>query len=230
MDNFVILTREGFFATRLSKITDPDAALKSYLSKRIAVVNNLFMGWGAAFSQDGNCITLFKVIPNITMITRWTISEEENGLFMIPTFSSSTNDMAKTMIWNPPDDMHILFSCSTTVGEYTRCSLWAIHTTTKRALRLPLPNLYTDSRICMGDDFFTLIRGKDIVALSECALSYVMNESNWNTDLLPDESRFINVFRWDKDFNQVACPDWPMHCYPVSVPDINAITEVLTHE
>lgn len=99
---------------------------------------------------------------------------------------------------------------------------WLIATSqTNRHYRLPLPNVYSDCKICMGD--FTKTGG----TLAECLHNDLRQffSSNWNADLAPDMESARKMFRF-KPSNEgtetlPVIGNWNNLCGRVSIPELD---------
>jgi len=132
-------------------------------------------------------------------------------------------------VWPIPLSMKLIFAAkvenfNSDTPKATTCYLMAVDTQ-KRFWRLPLPNLYDDLKMCMGQFDGVAHNAQQCFSL---ALSQ-MDQAQWNADLLDidREAGSQHMFRFNPTETGVdPVPfegDWTIHCKKVST----AITELI---
>lgn len=154
--------------------------------------------------------------------------DHENPEECFPVFVPTQDSLLMTRSWTPPDNMRLFlgFVCA---PPRTSAS-WAMEETYLFATspdytgtwRLPLPNVYEDSRVCMGATAPTLCG--TLQGLVESARAH-FDEASWNTDLLhgqaPSASR---LFRFNTNPGapaREATKQWDILCHRVNHPTLN---------
>lgn len=156
-------------------------------------------------------VTLAAVqLPHVDIDTHWKIDGED----LYPVFASSKDTVDRKFRWTPPADMKLTF-CLVASGSWIKSDalLFAKKTGGTGFWRLPLPNTYTDGRLCLGEE--RTIRGN---TLAECLDNAVrrFHEAKWNTDLLSDQSFCKKLFRFSMTGEQRQVPNWEECCFRVN--------------
>jgi hypothetical protein len=126
-------------------------------------------------------------LPSIRLDTLFNATTEG---CIVPTFiaqsSAMNDDINAAPMWTPPQDMRLMFcSCIEINGDglffAPARQQWLIaYDKEKRAYRLPLPNVFDDCSICMGE--YTSW-GDSMIESFSCAYTQ-FKKSSWNADLL----------------------------------------------
>lgn len=88
--------------------------------------------------------------------------------------------------------------------------------------RLPLSNVYTDGRICLGNSW--AYSGPSVQGCLQAALKQ-LTESPWNSDLLPEAAKVRKIFTFDP-VTLASNPiegDWRDGCHRVSRVEMEAL-------
>ncbi len=172
--------------------------------------------WGPAHANMGASDILWSIpIKRIPLKARFRLVNQ----VLVPMFAS-TSDLEMPMMWQAPPEIRLVFVVRTECSdEYATIGgnwLFAFGQN-KNAYRLPLPNLYDDCSICMGEfeqDYDTAL---------QCLTASLeqFNKSQWNSDLMPSTERSQKFFRFkptDESFETlpVDAADWTSLCAKVS--------------
>lgn len=207
--------RDGAYIMRPERIADFEGTLRSHYARERRLVRSAFTFEGkpvdVAVGRTPLCCTrLDRVVINTQFA--------QVGEFMVPVFAPS--GLLMTLEWPVPADMELRFAsvCEQAGGHWKmgECYLFARKTGRPGFLRLPLPNLFDDGRVCMGDLVVGTVRGETV---SECfaAAALSFRTTRWNSDIAPDQGRTRALFRWRPDRSPVPPPaDWERYCYTVS--------------
>ncbi len=105
---------------------------------------------------------------------------------------------------------------ATAVGVEPLPYLVARHQETRRTYLLPIPNLYENAQICLGNVSLSPGTFSALEVLEKGV--HLLQTSTWNTDLIrPVELQTHALFRFDADGNQLPGEgDWTQWCEPVS--------------
>lgn len=225
-----ILKSDGRVYVRPVEITVPgerevflDAAILATLTRGVsAKVRDCFRLPIQSNPQVGLCLYASGVVyasfrlPHIRIKSAIQIIGDRETV--VPAFGNSGPVI--DLVWLPTPDCAPVLTCKceykVSIKAWTCIQpyLWAFDRTNgKSVYHLPLPNLYSDCRICtgLGADGFT--QGEDLAAcLVNAATQF--DQSKWNADLLRDNGDSGNTlellkFKTVKDgFESIPCPDW----------------------
>ncbi len=178
-----------------------------------------------AMSQDntllGVPISGFKLRSHFLAV-----NEPGDTKVLIPQFRSVTNSIDVSCTWEPPQGMHVLFAFKAKQVEMPAPSpkAWTLieaYLFVKPEgppggfFRLPLPNVFADGRLCMGNGI--VFREPTLEKLAKKALAHI-NESPWGTDMMPDQAKMKKLFRFDVSTLKNLPPvgNWVDACVRVS--------------
>lgn len=119
-------------------------------------------------------------LRGVRLNTWWTMVEQQGQPVMVPSFSERES-IERALEWTPPTGcvVYMVVRNSTpyliAIGQHPTKLNW-------RAMRIPLPNIYADARICMGREFAPPSEGSYVQRLRVYLDHFHM--SRWNTDLL----------------------------------------------
>lgn len=109
-----------------------------------------------------------------------------------PVFIPTPDSLPMVRVWTPPENMQLFlgFICEPPAGanalwKLKDTYLFATSPTYTGTWRLPLPNVYEDSRVCMGPTAPTF--NNTLQGLVEAARAH-FDEASWNTDLLHNQA------------------------------------------
>ena len=136
-----------------------------------------------------------------------------------PAGCDSPNPLIR-MDWRVPYEMSLVFisKVGAMVKVEKKCNFLLAFDPEMRCYRLPLPNIFEDGSICMGD--FDSHGTTIIEAHAKCWQQF--KSAQWNTDLYSDDRiaklealiSFKVTKGVDKDeFDQIEVKNWSNHCY-----------------
>ena len=174
-------------ATLQGRVAGFDAIATQYVNNKPIAVPMAFQVddlWIKA-SVLRNRIILSAQLPGLTLNTKFILQ----GGKLLPKFDGAPNAIQATPFWKAPANMKLYFAVHVMLDEgYYRAVnpyLWALHGTVAGHWRLPLPNVYDEMRVCLGDPFFE-IRHKDLPSMWKACYGRFVN-SSWNADLLANK-------------------------------------------
>lgn len=144
--------------------------------------------------RNKDSVRIYGAIKSLPLKTHWVTRTCDTGSFFVPVFDPTVpGSIYLTHHWEVPDGMTIsLVVCGGGDPQYiNRWKVGTAYLVTRVAgvagsWLLPLPNLYSDARMCLakaGMPAQDLPRGA-LVTLWEGVWD-IVKESNWNTDLMP---------------------------------------------
>jgi hypothetical protein len=145
------------------------------------------------------------------------------GDTLVPNFAVSRDTVTMTCDWPCPQTVHLAIAMHLDMGKWTFEEAWLFATRQGQPgfFRMPLGNIYTDARLCMGGRH---PGPKDTPLELWQACAAHVNASPWNADLIPDLARTRQLFRFG--INQQALPlpeNWHEHCIRVSNTTLEAL-------
>lgn len=126
--------------------------------------------------------------------------DQDNWPAMKASFRNTDDSIKKTINWTPPEYMKLFFVSSflelseEPVINYLLCKI------DDELYRPPFPNVYDDSRVCMGYDFEDKWQSDTKIERHQKAYNF-FQETNWNEDLLSDQCQFLLFNSEDKPFH-----------------------------
>jgi hypothetical protein len=159
-------------------------------------------------------------IPSIVLNT--TFDADNDKLF--PTFRSGALPHLR-MEWTPPPGLTVFFvmlmvANSDSSWSITRDRHYLLGVDNTKTVpgwfRLPLPNIYADGQVCMGN--YTS-QHPTIHACATAAIDQLLN-SPWNSDLLGDITPIKALFSFDSTTNKPLPPVTPWHTHMVRVNNV----------
>jgi hypothetical protein len=164
------------------------------------------------------------------------------GNILTPRFFAPKDEVGQglpktTMVWHPPANMTLVFAVSMSQAETGNAKDWfsngyqqaflIAYDPIRRAYLLPLPNLYDDCAICMGE-----FNGRDYSMQTSFQKALEQfDHSAWNSDLLgylaPKSQQLFqfevsdtetNQTDWDSDHGAVIRATWPEMAEKVATP------------
>lgn len=131
-----------------------------------------------------------------------TTFEMVDGL-LVPTFGAGSEALPLSLVWATPADMDLRLGVQLEKSGNRYVFLYAF-LVAKAAdqggfFKLPVPNVYEDSRVCMGNEYSCPTGSLD--ASREHARAHFM-AAPWNTDLLTNNREARSLFRWSSDSSQ----------------------------
>ena len=165
-----------------------------------------------------DCVALSFRIDKIPLKTKFTPGDD----FLYPSFAENGLLMYKE--WVIPTDMEAYLTC-VSFGESLKVILSAWSSKEKQMYRLPLPNIYEDGSICMGDRFN--YDGSDLLASARRSIKS-FKEAEWNRDLIHNTGgNHVKMFRYDPDGNQLApLQAWESLSFPLGVRELSHLNKV----
>lgn len=140
-----------------------------------------------AAAQPGMAVKL----PSIRLNTYWTSVLQSDQPIIVPAFNPS-QAIDRSLDWTPPDNCAIYIVVR---GGTPYLIALGVHPTKGHwmAIRLDLPNLYDDARICMGNEWRPPEGGSYVERLRKYVDS--VYTSRWNNHLMGGPGDTTN--RWD---------------------------------
>lgn len=148
---------------------------------------------------------------------------------MVPVF---TGDEVFLMncVWTPPANcqMHFAMSLNKSGATWKISNVFlfcrAASGTPGGFFKLPLPNIYPDGRVCMGERFQMTCPENTIEGLLKHGIRHLA-ESPWGTDMMPQASKIRALFRFDPGTLTSVEPatEWHTHCDRVSRVEMDAL-------
>ncbi len=165
-------------------------------------------------------VVLSALIPGLQMNTKFILRDGK----LLPKFDGASDAVAASLFWKPPANMKLYFAVR---AEYNKNLdkhywainpyLWAMCDGMPNYWRLPLPNNYDDSRLCLdgsGDTFSEFHHTKLPAFWKLCYDRFVY--SSWNADLLSNKLALAQaMFQFSPLENSpsLECPgDWTKWC------------------
>lgn len=209
---FIIHARDGAYVCRPEKIDKFEDVMRSHFSRerRLAKGCFLVLGKPVDLAVGPQSVLCAVRLDGISLTTQF----QQTGDKLYPVFGAS--GVMMSLEWKKPDDMELVFSsdCTKDRGRWRmgECFLFARKANKPGFLKLPLPNLYEDGRICMGNEVAGSIRGDTLEGCFKAALESFA-DTRWNSDLLPAAERTRALFRWTVDRKQIQ-PEmaWELQC------------------
>lgn len=177
------------------------------------------------FMQNGGVNITACDLNGLTLNMSWRVNKDK---VLLPVFISKSAPTDKYLMmapkWYRAANMRLLFVRNEADGK---CHLIA-YDSSKRAYKLPLPNLHDDVAVCMGsfvpDDSSWIDRM--VSSLKQ------FKNSSWNTDLAPNQKNAEELFRFqfadDKSVQHLEVPaNWDKYCAKVSTPLTDLIIKTL---
>jgi len=246
-DRFYVLAENtGTFdvvTVQRTPLTNVDSVLKTlvqdtpFLVPRIAFLNKEYVHC----QMSGKMLTLFVKIPFLNLDTFWILRKPEGDgetrPFIVPIFIANDLSFRVSPKWVPPaDQMAIFFMVHYVPGtdsawRYSHASvvLISLLKDVKDHFKIPLPNIYTNGKICMGGSGEALALDTKMPVLENFSAALeVFQKATWNADLLRDNSResIERIFRLDASDNKTQLPvpkDWYKLCMKISNQEFIAI-------
>lgn len=217
---FYAITKEGFMHYSInSRFIGPQISLLEPLTKYVTrEVYGITGSDVLSVSQVG--VSLSRDIDHLSIHTFYRpVKDINDKVILVPVFQQPGAEM--NFRWEPPGSMKLYVICfweSTFIinGAAPKIYLVAKDTTTRKTFLLPLPNLYEDARICLGNELEDFI-GKSGVDQLGLAIAKLQT-AKWNTDLLRSVHHEVeSLFRFDPDGKQLppAAP-WTTACRAVN--------------
>lgn len=170
-------------------------------------------------TSEANCLAGVS-IKGFSLRT-W--AKEHNGL-LVPTFQKEGREtMERTLAWTPPGTMKLFMIVKAKSDLVNK--QWMLvesYLIAKAAsavpagfFRLPLPNIYPDGRVCLGNDFKG--HSPTLLGVLKAAIRR-LNESSWNTDMLPDMDESWKLLRFNSTTLAAETPEgnWWDACTRIS--------------
>lgn len=131
-----------------------------------------------------------------------------------PRWAGGPGALAMTCTWVPPSDCQLFFAIK--AKPYER--KWKLHEGyffTKSLIaggffKLPLPNLFEDGRICLGNSLGSVSLNDTLEGLLKGVLNH-FTESPWGTDMTPDMGLTKRLFRFNPSTLINVAPEGEWH-------------------
>lgn len=213
---------------------------KSLSAKATRRVDNIcrLNGEPVGFLISGNECWCWSQLKTLPMHSHFQFTKDKK--ILTPKFVklNETNDRTYPVFrcqWTPPADMQIIFAAKilgyetrTPKTHYQQSCFLLTYDGEGRCWKLPLPNIYNDLAICMGD-----FRGQSDSAVGAFSLALdQFGKSDWNSDLIEgQDTASAQLFRFtptEEGINSLAVePKWQQYCKKIATPISMMMSQVL---
>lgn len=114
--------------------------------------------------------------------------DASNWPAITPVFANEDGTIKNEVKWEPPEYMNVYFVSSFSQGDEPSYENYLLCKIDDELHRPPFPNIYDDSRICMGYDYARSNGSLFDIHLN--ALEF-FNAASWNRDLLNTQSNYL---------------------------------------
>ena len=224
---FMAISPDGSLHQCQITMTPKTTNLEDYLqtkADKVEVFTHLTKGYHIG-SRRGNQ-TLALVLDKLVFSTYFRLGKTDD----VCVFALEKGDVnvRGTLTAKLPDDM-VLVIMRMPDGEMF---LIALSKKDGNIYKLPLPNIYKEGRICMGEDY----NPDDCTTSADESFKYaleVFNDAVWNTDLTEYSTieERESMWRWDLDSDSENCDfipmdrDWENLCQPLSNSEFNGMAK-----
>lgn len=236
---FHILTPLGVYIVQPAQFAGPLSKLAEVLRADDEVrIEGAFELPGADgpvdITRSRDRIYLSIGLPTLRLFTFFRVNpatpDVGGGLFE-PVFHTAPDALRMDLSWPIPPtmDLRLIVHAQRESDRYTFYSAYlaASHAARPGFFRLPLPNIYDDARVCMGNEFGSPVL-PSLSAIAAAALTQ-FNAASWNTDLLSavsaDNAKLLFRFNPEGGNQPVPPPGgwdtWDSHCERVSHPALD---------
>ncbi len=189
---------------------------------------------GAAFTLDRQPVALAVSSQDALIGTRLTQLKLNSHFLLfegslVPLWAGGGLSLPMTCTWVPPDDCQLYFGVKAKVLAVAEGAVavqkWKLHEAYFFAksvsaggfFKLPLPNLFNDGRICMGNSLGAAYANVTLEGLLKALLAH-LSESPWGTDMSPDTLRTRQLFRFHPStLTNIAIEgEWHANCQRVN--------------
>jgi len=213
MQPFIVMTESGFFRLRPEFLGPKLREIGDFIQRSPASIPNVSsvtvygMQVGINLVAQNNHTIAYSRLPYIRFFCEFVnvVNTEDARLsFSYPRIpqrgDSNSGRPMRDVRWLVPAPF-ALVAASSTADENLRIAL--VNTTTSRIWRLPLPNLYDDGRVCLGE------RPHSTNVIERHANNVNAFYSNaWNQDLFSGkEVSFKHLFQWSLNEDQQIASD-----------------------
>jgi hypothetical protein len=216
---FCAVEEDGFYEYSINRrYIGPDTKLLEGLSKNVAQIIHGLMP-DTVMAASSAHLALARELRQVNLHTVFRpMTDTENRVSLVPTFQPPGAEM--NMEWRPPEGLRLFFigvwaNNRDMISAIPTCYLVA-RDSDRRTYLLPLPNLYEDGKICLGNfDSTTEMLRPTVFETFNRAIE-IFDQSKWNTDLL-EERRIVNskrLFRFTPEGESLP-PEgaWPPLCW-----------------
>ncbi len=235
-NHFFIIKKDGIYSrTETEEYIGPQSSLLETLAKRTPmVIPGIAAGISVAVTTEGMALA-GRLEPNKLMLSTHfrPITDTKENVFLVPVWAAQKTPASAEhkLEWIPPDGMVLWFvtawECKDAdpTGHTPKCYLLARDAQDMRyTYLLPMPNLYEDGRICMGDSFRPSgnVPGKQY----DIAVKSFMS-TDWNNHLIGNAVNSQEMFKFDGNGKQVApTKNWRELCKKTSHPNYAFIVKL----
>lgn len=230
---------DGLVRLTPTRLANADQALESLAQQQSLCMPGAFLashdivgnGKKVNIVAKRDCTIAWCKIDRLPMRTQYVLMDGS----MVPIFATGLNFVNRQFLWLAPMEIRfgVRFSLEFPMQRHQpmwyakECWLPARHTDGS-SWKLPLPNHYSDGRLCLGDSFLS-IRGDSIQeAFGKCL--DLLGNSNWNNDQIPEVSCSQKMFRFHPETG-ITMPivqtdeSWMELCRRVNTPPIQEICQ-----
>ena len=237
-----VVTPNGIVRRSITEdVIDSDRALETCFGSQGTLIGHIATATrnGAQapihYRSKGGYHYVAERISKLFLRTLFQVKEIDGAPTLVPVFFKrsgvDTSELLQlTSEWTPPGDMGLYFvSLMNVIGvrDLTHiCYLAAFDLDQSRRpgnYILPLPNIYNDAKVCMGERWKTGSEGQITQAHRDTRSTLdrhgfamkLFDASSWNADLLDEDraSKATGLFRFSGDGKQIsASNDWTQFC------------------
>ncbi|MHC4370250.1 MAG: hypothetical protein ACYSW8_21775 [Planctomycetota bacterium] len=248
----------AFLKEQVNTPDTPEDSLREIQNAELKCFYNI--GEGVSLFQrmhGGNLKTFGSImLQHLPFYTRWALVEEEGTHMLIPNNGAEPLvDVGAPLIMAIPEDLIMHFTVAWTHGanfdiiqpmakdiyqlpemlkdNVSNCYLTAFSRSRNTCVRLPLPNVYDDARLCTGGSFDNAFFRARVnhwgITTSIRTFAKCWSETAWNTDLLGGRSsrrmlQYRRFIRFNADSGAFmpfsGCADWSMGTSPVPLEEL----------
>jgi hypothetical protein len=192
----VMFLHDGNYKAVLTRIANVDAVLKSVADAAPERLSGVFTvnGQPGLLSIKHNQIIAGVRLREIKLTTYFAL----DGSLLVPKYACHADHIQATCAWTVPGAMQVYLGAVVRAGtnnwKATDYVLFATINGTPGYFRLPLSNMHSDGRICMGSGYAPI--KPCIQEVMQASVDH-LDSAQWNTDLSPDAAKSARLFRFD---------------------------------
>jgi hypothetical protein len=224
----VILSEGNFYRATFENLGRQDELIGLAAKNAQSIVSKLFDKNTHLYQHAPGQYYIASKLDHLNLHCAWREHKRGDVIGIAPLYRNSRDgQLVLNMAWTPPKDMalwFVMFADTTVEGAVKgsqNCYIVAQNKDNKRTYLLPLTNLYSDGRICMGDHFYShpfLASGAgSIKELFEFGIG-VFNTTMWNGHLEKDgvQEKAAEMFFFDADKKQQGSGSWFNYCTQIA--------------
>ena len=122
-----------------------DEVLAAYTKDLNCICTNLVAGY-SVFIKKSDDYVIFKRIQEIHINTFFVLGLNRKETFLFPCYKNEKDSVHMSVVWQPPISMRLLFLSVIFQKKWKGSYLVAQHIDTGKTYKLPLPNIYPESK------------------------------------------------------------------------------------